>query len=81
MEGSCPAPKMELGGIRLRPEVAIVIPGPIWRGPTLAPGHGLLRTHQGPRLKLVMSGAFACSEGMEAQNLGTTEAWELNLLL
>lgn len=31
MEGSCPAPKMELGGIRLRPEVAIVIPGPIWR--------------------------------------------------
>lgn len=33
MGGFCPAHEMELGGTRLGPEVATVIPGPVWKRP------------------------------------------------
>lgn len=51
------------------------------RGLSQASGRGLLGTHQGPRLRLVVSGTLICLVDTETQDLETAKAWELHLLL
>lgn len=49
------------------------------RDPTQASGHGFLETHQGPRLRLVVSRTFACPVDTETRYLESAKAWELHL--